>query len=234
MDIVLHPRTVAGTLEKVSVVSLPAVVTEVSSSVATVASQSISESVQGQIEALDLSTLPAEEQGKVRSLLQKYSFVFSAHDGDLGCTDLISHEIPLLDDTLVHQRYQHIPLSDYEMVKEHINNLLETQLIRESSSPYMSPIVLVKKKDGSLRMCDYRQLNQKTRKDAFPFPCTEESLDALTGPHWFSTLDLASGYNQVPDAETDRPKTAFCTPFGLFEWNRMPFGLCKWFLGIST
>lgn len=98
----------------------------------------------------------------------------------------------------------------------------------DPSSPYASPIVLVRKKDGSLRMCvDYRQLNSKTRKDAFPLPHIEESLDALTGACWFSTLDLASGYNQVPVAESDRAETAFCTPFGLFEWNCMPFGLCN-------
>ncbi|RXN11109.1 Transposon Ty3-I Gag-Pol poly [Labeo rohita] len=77
-------------------------------------------------------------------------------------------------------------------------------------------------------MCvDYSQLNSKTRKDAFPLPRIEESLDALAGARWFSTLDLASGYNQVPVAEGDRFKTAFCTPFGLFEYNRMPFGLCN-------
>lgn len=126
------------------------------------------------------------------------------------------------------QRYRRIPPSEYELVKEHINQLLETQVIRESCSPYASPIVLVKKKDGSLRMCvDYRQLNSKTRRDAFPLPRIEKSLDALTGAQWFSTLDLASGYNQVLVREKDRSKTAFCTPFGLFEWNRMPFGLCN-------
>lgn len=77
-------------------------------------------------------------------------------------------------------------------------------------------------------MCvDYRQLNSKTRKDAFPLPRIEETLHSLTGAHWFSTLDLASGYNQVPISESDRPKTAFCTPFGLLESNRMPFGLCN-------
>ncbi|KAI3368246.1 hypothetical protein L3Q82_007966 [Scortum barcoo] len=126
------------------------------------------------------------------------------------------------------QRYCRIPPSEYEAVKAHINQLLESQVIRESSSPYASPIVLVRKKDGSLRLCvDYRLLNSKTRKDAFPLPRIEESLDALSGAHWFSTIDLASGYNQVPVAEQDRPKTAFCTPFGLFEFNRMPFGLCN-------
>lgn len=78
----------------------------------------------------------------------------------------------------------------------------------------------------SLRLCaDYRLLNSKTRKDAFPLPRIEENLDALSGARWFSTIDLASGYNQVP--VKDRPKTAFCTPFGLFEFNRMSFGLCN-------
>uniref|UniRef100_A0A3B3XY23 Gypsy retrotransposon integrase-like protein 1 n=1 Tax=Poecilia mexicana TaxID=48701 RepID=A0A3B3XY23_9TELE len=153
--------------------------------------------------------------------------VFSSHDGDLGCTSLIAHDIPLVDDVPVKQRYRRIPPSDYEVVKDHINQLLASQIIRESSSPYASPIVLVRKKDGSIRMCDYRQLNSKTRKDSFPLPRIEESLDALSGARWFSTLDLASGYNQVPVVEADRPKTAFCTPFGLFEWNRVPFGLCN-------
>ncbi|XP_062407933.1 uncharacterized protein LOC134099157 [Sardina pilchardus] len=121
-----------------------------------------------------------------------------------------------------------VSFQNYEAVKAHINQLLEAQVIRESCSPYASPIVLVRKKDGSLRMCvDYRQLNVKTRRDAFPLPRIEESLDALSGAHWFSTLDLASGYNQVPVAEKDKAKTAFCTPFGLFEFNRMPFGLCN-------
>lgn len=227
-DVLLYPRTVVGCLDEVSIVSMPAGVTAIPSIMATVASQSVSATVPEQIATMDLSSLPAGEQGKVRSLLTKYTSVFSAHDGDLGCTNLIAHDIPLLDGVPVRQRYRRIPPSDYEVVKEHINKLLETQVIRESSSPYASPIVLVKKKDGSLRMCvDYRQLNNKTRKDAFPLPRIEESLDALTGACWFSTMDLASGYNQVPVAEADRPKTAFCTPFGLFEWNRMPFGLCN-------
>uniref|UniRef100_A0A671PMH6 ribonuclease H n=1 Tax=Sinocyclocheilus anshuiensis TaxID=1608454 RepID=A0A671PMH6_9TELE len=180
------------------------------------------------MESIDLSALSLEEQGQVRALLQKYQSVFSAYDNDLGCTNLISHTIPLVDDVLVRQRYRRLPPSDYDVVKTHINQLLEAQIIRESCSPYASPIVLVKKKDGSLRMCvDYRQLNSKTRKDAFPLPRIEETLDALTGARWFSTMDLASGYNQVPVTEGDKAKTAFCTPFGLFEWNRMPFGLCN-------
>lgn len=118
--------------------------------------------------------------------------------------------------------------SEYEVVKEHIIQLLETQLIWESSGPYTSPIVLVKKTDGNLRLCiDYKHLNNKTRKDAFLLPRIEESLDALTGACWFSTIDLVSGYNQVTVTEADCHKKTFRTPFGLFEWNRMAFGLCN-------
>ncbi|XP_026064099.1 uncharacterized protein LOC113047063 [Carassius auratus] len=229
-DVMLHSKTVLGVLNSVCMVSLPAGVTEVKSVVATVGSQALAATatVQEQIETVDLSVLPEVEQGQVRALLYKFQSVFSCHDGDVGCTNLISHDIPLLDSVPVRQRYRRIPPSEYEVVKSHINQLLEASIIRESCSPYASPIVLVKKKDGTLRMCvDYRQLNAKTRKDAFPLPRIEESLDSLTGACWFSTMDLASGYNQVPVTDQDRPKTAFCTPFGLFEWNRMPFGLCN-------
>ncbi|XP_072293407.1 uncharacterized protein [Eucyclogobius newberryi] len=227
-DVFSYPRTVIGTLDSARVVSLPSGVVEVSSIAAQVAGQSISSPVLDQIELLDLSHLPPEEQVGARLLLRQHASVFSAHDQDLCCTNLISHEIPLSDDIPIRQRHRRISPSEYEVVKDHINQLLEAQVIRESSSPYASPIALVRKKDGTLRLCvDYRQLNCRTRKDAFPLPRIEESLDSLTGARWFSTLDLASGYNQVPVSEKDRPKTAFCTPFGLFEWNRMPFGLCN-------
>lgn len=230
VEVVLYASTIMGTVNQVYMVSLPPQVTEVSSSTARVSVQvaQATPTEQEKIGSIDLSVLPLEEQAEVRALLEKYSSVFSMHDGDLGCTNLISHGIPLLDDVPVRQRYRRIPPSEYEVVKAHINQLLETQVIRESCSPYASPIVLVKKKDGSLRLCvDYRHLNSKTRRDAFPLPRIEETLDSLAGSRWFSTMDLASGYNQVPVEEADKPKTAFCTPFGLFEWNRMPFGLCN-------
>ncbi len=209
-------------------VSLPAAITEVEPLRVLVCSQVLEmvAPVQEKIEAVDLWVLSQGEQGEVMALLKQCKSVFSAHDGDLGCTDMISHEIPLLDSVPIHQRYRRIPPSEYEVVKSHINQLLETNVIRESCSPYASPIVLVRKKDGSLRMCvEYRQLNAKTRKAAFPLPRIGASLDFLTGAYWFSTMELVRGYNQVPVLEKDRPKSTFCTPFGLFEFNHMPFGL---------
>lgn len=131
-EVLLYPCTVIGTLEQV--VSLPAGVTEVPSTVATLASQTALPTVQDQIEGVDLWSSP-EEQGQVRSLLGKYKSIFSAHDGDLGCTNVISHNITLVDETPVKQCYRRIPPSDYEAVKEHINQLLDAQVIRESSSP---------------------------------------------------------------------------------------------------
>lgn len=177
---------------------------------------------------VNLEGLTEQQAAQANALFSKYGSIFSKNDGDLGCTSLITHEIPLVDDVPVRQPYRRIVPSQYEMVKNHIQQLLDSKVIRESSSPYSSPIVLVTKKDGSLRLCvDYRQLNSRTRRDSYPLPRIEESLDALSGARWFSTLDLASGYNQVPVAEKDKFKTAFCTPFGLFEFNRMPFGLCN-------
>lgn len=178
----------------------------------------VAPSILTQIREIDLFVLVSSDQEWVRNLLQRFHGVFASHDGDLGCTNLISHQIPLVDDVPVPQRYRRIPPSEYEMAKAHINQLLEAQVITESCSPCASPIVLDGKKDASLRMCiDYRQLNASSRKDAFPLLRIEKSLDALAGARWFSTMDLASRYHQVPVATGDHAKTAFCTPFGLFK-----------------
>jgi Reverse transcriptase (RNA-dependent DNA polymerase) len=101
-------------------------------------------------------------------------------------------------------------------------------LIRPSASPWSCGIVLVPKPDGSMRFCcDYRRLNTVTKKDVFPLPLIQEVIDALTGTEIFTTLDLAHGFWQIPIAEESKEKSAFITPWGLYEWNVMPFGLCN-------
>lgn len=235
LDVWLPPRRVVGTVQVASVAveapaSLAFSVSQMASErVAFIATQQVlTENIVEGLELPPFDGLTEEQAIQAKSLLLKYFSLFSKEEGDLGCTDLITHEIPLQDEVPVRQPYRRLPPSQYDLVKTHIKQLLDSQIVRESSSPYSSPIVVVTKKDGSIRLCvDYRQLNAKTRKDAYPLPRIEESLDVLSGARWFSTLDLASGYNQVPVAEKDTFKTAFCTPFGLFEFNRMPFGLCN-------
>lgn len=159
-------------------------------------------------------------------LFAEYSDVFVREGEDLGCTTTVRHKIQTADDMPVAQRHRRIPPNLLAEVKQHLQELLDKGVIVPSESDYASPIVLVRKKSGALRMCvDYRLLNAKCRKDRYPLPRIEESLDVLSGAKHFSTMDLASAYNQVEVDPADRHKTAFTTPMGLFEYTRMPYGL---------
>ena len=173
-------------------------------------------------------SLQPEEKAQIQNLVRKYADCFAWSDTDLGFTDRVKHRIYLTDDHPIKQPYRRVPPSVLSEVKSHIEELLEKGVIRASSSPYSSPIVLVRKKSGEIRLCiDYRRINSITKRDSFPLPRIEECLDALGGSKYFSTLDLASGYHQVAMAEEDKAKTAFSCPYGLFEYNRMPMGLCN-------
>ena len=106
--------------------------------------------------------------------------------------------------------------------------MLQKKVIEPSSSPWVSPIVLVKKKDGSTNFCvDYRKLNDVTIKDSYPLPRIDDCLDTLAGCNWFSTLHLCSGYWQVTMAKADKPTTTFTTGNGLYQFTVMSFGLCN-------
>ena len=104
--------------------------------------------------------------------------------------------------------------------------MLELGAVQPSSSPWASPVVLVEKKDGDVRFCvDYRKVNQVAKFDAYPMPRVEDVLEEVGPAKYITTLDLARGYWQVPMADESKEKTAFTTPFGLYEFNVMPFGL---------
>lgn len=232
-DVWLHPRTRVGLLTPADVVnadkSCEVRFHRISADLEQISIDSNVQSTgKGSIlDQLNIGGTP-EQQARVGSLLEKYATVFASDDEELGYTEKVQHEIHLTDEVPVTQPYRRIPPTQYREVREHIAKLLKKGVIQESTSAYASPIVVVRKPDGSLRLCiDYRKLNAKTRRDAFPLPRIDESFDALRGAKFFSTIDLASGYHQVAMSERDRPKTAFTTPFGLFEFLRMPFGVCN-------
>ncbi|KAF8050753.1 hypothetical protein N665_1891s0003 [Sinapis alba] len=111
-------------------------------------------------------------------------------------------------------------------LKQQLADFLEKGFVRSSSSPWEAPVLFVKKKDGSMRLCiDYRGINNMTIKNKYPLPRIDELLDQLQGESWFSKIDLASGYHQIPISETDIMKTAFWTCYKHFEFIVMPFGL---------
>ena len=168
------------------------------------------------------------EQVAIAGLLLDFSDVFSKDGNDLGRTNTAEHVIDTEDSPPLRQPPHRIPKAFEGEDQAALEKLQQQKIIRPSTSPWASPIVLVRKKDGSVRPCvDYRKLNAVTKKDAFPIPRTSDCLDALAGAGMFSTLDITSAYNQIPVRETDVPKTAFVTKYGLFEYTMMPFGLCN-------
>lgn len=177
---------------------------------------------------LDPQQFSLKQQEMISGLLAKHQKVFSEHEEDYGFTDRVLHVIPTGDAAPIRERYNRIPPKLYQEVRGLLNNMLENGIIRESYSPWAAPVVLVRKKDGTLRFCvDYRCLNGVTHKDSYPLPRIEESLASLKKSTVFSTLDLAHGYWQVGVHPADKEKTAFVTPMGLYEFNRMPMGLCN-------
>lgn len=141
------------------------------------------------------SDLSPEEESKVKQLLLKWKPLFSLSDTDLGRTNKVEHKINLSDPTPFKERHRRIPPHLYDEVKTHIQEMLDAQVIRESESPFASPVVLVRKNDGKLRFCvDYRKLNSHTIKDSYPLPRIDETLDSLVGAKYFSSLDLKAGY----------------------------------------
>lgn len=174
-------------------------------------------------------SISVEEKQKLANFLKEYQSSFSCSSSDMGKTDLVKHSINTGNARPIKQPPRRIPLAKMAEVRREIDDMLEREVIETSDSPWSSPIVLVKKKDGTIRFCiDYRKINDVTVKDSYPIPRIDTTLDALSGAKWFSTIDLKSGYWQVEMKPEDKPKTAFSIPGGgHWQFLKMPFGLCN-------
>lgn len=168
----------------------------------------------------------SEQCQQIATLLNKYSDAFSKTETDIGCTHLIEHAIDTGDAAPIKQPPRRIPLAYADEEKKAVTQLLDQGIIRKSMSPWGSPIQLVRKKNGKMRpVVDFRRLNLVTVPDAYGLPRIQDCLDAVSGATLFSTFDVTSSYHQIPVKESDIPKTAMVTKYGLFEYLRLPFGV---------
>ena len=205
-DITLIPEWEVGTISSVHLTQSP---------------------VEGQLPQIP-SALSFEQQRDLRQLLDEYQDVFSKEGNPISSTSLVEHEIHTTGPPIrLPFRRQNSVVRDIE--QQQVKEMLRDGVIRPSTSPWASPVVMVKKKDGSMRFCvDFRKMNDATIKGAHPLPRIDDTLESLHGSQYFTTLDLKSGYWQVPIKEEDKEKTAFRTSNGqLYEFNQLPFGLCN-------
>jgi len=172
--------------------------------------------------------LDNNQKYELTKLLKKQADLFIEVSKQIGRTGLVKHRIDTGTSSPTVQGMRRIPEAQKRIIDEEVDKMLKHKVIRPSSSPYRANFVLVQKKDGSWRPClDFRLLNSVTKKDQYPLPRIDETLDSMGRAKFFSTIDLAHGYWQVELEEGSKEKTAFASRRGLFEFETMPFGLCN-------
>ena len=175
-----------------------------------------------------LKEWPPDLARKAVALLLEFHHVFSLEPNEIRCTDATEHVIELMKDEPFKERFRRIAPPLVDEVRQHIQ-MLDGGAIWPSQSPWCNAMVLVRKKDGSLQFCiDFRRLNARTKKDAYPLPRMQETMESMVGAQHFSCMDLKSGFWQVKMAEESRQYTAFMVGnMGMYEFLRMPYGLCN-------
>ena len=172
--------------------------------------------------------LTPQQREELAAAIYENRDLFSSGPTDMGRTGLVKHTIDTGDQRPIRLPPRRLPITKQEIEKEEVQKMLDRGVIEPCQSSWGSPVVLVTKTDGTPRLCiDYRKLNDVTRKDPYPLPRIDDTLDALRGLQYFSALDLYSGYWQVEMDKQDIDKMAFVTRHGLFRFTVTPFGLCN-------
>lgn len=172
--------------------------------------------------------LTDDESQALTDLIQRYRGCFATNMNELGLVKGTECEIITTTNEPVTFRPYRLGDTERKLVREMVEDLKKCGIISDSSSPYASPILLVRKKDGGSRFCvDYRALNKITVRDRYPLPLIDEQLDRLSGMKFYTNLDMFSGYYQLPMSKDAVEKTSFITPDGQYEFKRMPFGLAN-------
>ena len=175
-----------------------------------------------------LDDLTVEQRARAGQLIKSRSHVFSRSEFDIGRTDVLRHRIETGDSAPHFEQLQRHPTAQLPVIDRHVEEMLQHDVIEPAASPWCSNVVMVKKRDGTMRFCvDYRKTNQLIKKDKFPLPKIHTCLDTLNGCRCFSSCDLRQGYWQTVVDERDRDKTAFVTRKGQWRFKVLSFGLCN-------
>lgn len=180
---------------------------------------------------VDLSGLNEIEKASIVKIIFDNPFQFHLPDDKLTSTTVLKHKINTTDEIPINTKQYRFPQIHKQELRDQVNKLLKDNIIQNSDSPYNSPVWLVPKRAGPSgtprwrMVIDYRGLNEKTISDAYPLPNITDILDQLGGAKYFTILDLASGFHQIEMDPASKHKTGFSTPYGHYEFNRMPFGL---------
>ncbi|KAI2645035.1 Transposon Ty3-G Gag-Pol polyprotein [Labeo rohita] len=167
--------------------------------------------------------LSAAQKTELQHLVSQFTDMFSSQPGQ---TNVVQHDIRTPPGVIVRQRPYRVPEARRQAIEEEVQQMLKLGVIEPSRSPWSSPIVIVPKPDGTLRFCnDFRRLNEVSEFDGYPMPRVDGLLDRLGRTRYIATQDLTKGYWQVPLSETAKPKTAFSTPSGHWQYRTLPFGL---------
>lgn len=182
------------------------------------------------LEKIFTKNTPQRKLTQLMDLVKEYTDIFTLETDKMTTNNFYTQKIRMTDDTPIYTKSYRIPHGQKDIINEQVNKLLENNLIEHSLSPFNSPIILVPKKSingkKKWRLCiDYRKINNKLIPDKFPLPRIDVILDGLGNAKYFSTLDLFSGFHQIPLDKDSREITAFTTERGIFQWKVLPFGL---------